>query len=42
MDAINGMKLNWKQKDALYLTLYKESTLDDTPWYYDRYKLSAP
>lgn len=28
--------------NALYLTLYKESTLDDAPWYYDRYRLPAP
>lgn len=42
MGVINSMDLNWKQKDALYLTLYKESTLDDAPWYFDRYRLPAP
>ena len=43
MDVINKMDIGWKQKDALYLLEgYSEKTLDDAPWYIDRYRLPAP
>lgn len=36
MDAINRMDLSKAQKTALYYAAgYKESTLDEAPWYYD-------
>ncbi|MBQ8249060.1 MAG: hypothetical protein IJY93_04160 [Clostridia bacterium] len=31
--AIDKLEMTGAQKDAIYLCYYKESTLDDTPWY---------
>lgn len=42
LDIINGMRIPWEQKDALFLTEYTESTLDDAPWYMERWTLPAP
>ena len=33
MAEIDKMNISNEQKDALYLMEYKETTLDDTPWY---------
>lgn len=43
MDIINGLDIDWELKDALYLKEgYSEKTLDDAPWYMERWTLPAP
>ena len=37
--VIDGMNITAEQKNALYLTMYSEKTLEDTPWYMDPYDL---
>ena len=40
---IDKMDLTWEQKDAFYRAAgYSEKTLDDAPWYHDRYRLPGP
>jgi hypothetical protein len=43
MAVINRMDIDWEQKDALYLLEgWSEKTLDDAPWYMERWTLPAP
>lgn len=43
LQVIDGMDLTWKQKDAFYAAAgLSEKTLDEAPWYIERYRLQAP
>ena len=43
MAVIKKLDIPWEQKDALYLLEgYSEKTIEETPWYMERWTLPAP